>query len=218
MFGPLRALMEVGNGPSFLQDPRTALSQPAPQAPANVARLRAQADAADRTQLQRVQRNERAETAQFGADQLAPRGISGVFRENREIGNQIQQQSNPEFDQWRLYNQNLKNMGVRGLATDTSQGVKRGGTGVDRRQVVDYQSQLRGGPQITGYEQGPNLAGGREKGFFDQGPQWQHSLANTFANPMGRAMATTAPEGVMYNPDNTYENNALRQLRKWSYR
>lgn len=189
----------------------------------NVEQLRRQADDADRYALADVRANEAEELGRFDIDPLNPRGLSGTFREQRELGNQLQGQI--RNDPYRLYFQALKNAGVDQLQTAGAAGAKQGG-GYDRRQTVDYASQLRGGPQVTGYTEGPNL-GGSSPGFFDYNPH--NSLAESYQEMGPEATMYQDPAGTKRKnfkgyqaretqAHNLYERNALDQLRNWRLR
>ncbi len=205
---PVQALAEGGYGRASIPSGPSAASlatyRQGNTAP-NVEQLRRTADVADRAQLQRAQAGEAQQLLRFSEDPNNPHGVSGVFQGAREMGNQLQNSMPGSVaNDWRLQFQAMKNRGVDRLQTGAAASAKQGG-GVDRRQVVDYQSQLRGGPQVTGYTQGANLGDG--PGFYDRTP----SLAQLYqANPN-----MTMDQ---MNPRSQYEENALNQLRNWRLR
>lgn len=214
---PIRGLQQGGYERVDIPNPNSGMAlfqSGGGAAPPNVHSLRAAADAADRAELQRVQAQEQARRNEFLANPTKLSGLSGAgLRGMNELGGQIQRQSNPEFDQWRLHGQAMKNQGVTHLQTAGAAGAKQGG-GVDRRQYVDYRAKLDGKnpTEVSGYGYGPNL-GSSSRGFFDHAPT--ESLAVAMQKSPGMTLDPTGYEQHLTKGHNLYERNALEALRKW---
>lgn len=224
---PIRALAKGGYERVGIPNPNSGMalfqSNSGTTAP-NVHALRDQADAADRADLQRVTDYYKEQEARNFEDLNNPAGLapSSFMKGVQESMRQGQVKAG-DIHGWREYFQNLKNMGVDHLQTAGAASAKQGG-GIDRRQIVDYRSQLNGGPQVTGYSSGPNL--GDNVGFFDYNPHT--SLAEAYQKDKDWALSEEprdrrdrtkggyqAQETMSHN---LYEQNALRQLRDWRWR